>query len=123
MVIEPNTSILAACLPTYGPLTAGGRAPGSIVRSVRSIFSLGSVGSGGSHPSRKNGPAPANHLSGDNNVAESQVELQGLDSWPGKSRQEVLISSSRFSEDNPQMPVPADRTGISVTNGVFVYRE
>ncbi|KAI1761978.1 hypothetical protein GGR53DRAFT_503358 [Hypoxylon sp. FL1150] len=43
MILEPNCSIIAACLPCYGPLVAGGRAPESIIRSVRSVFSLRSL--------------------------------------------------------------------------------
>ncbi|KAI8966715.1 hypothetical protein F5Y11DRAFT_361781 [Daldinia sp. FL1419] len=43
MILEPNCSIIAACLPCYGPLVAGGRAPESIVRSVQSVLSLQSL--------------------------------------------------------------------------------
>ncbi|KAK7733714.1 hypothetical protein SLS53_008181 [Cytospora paraplurivora] len=96
MVLEPNCSILAACLPTYAPLMTGGRDPG-------------------------NNSGPGVQLPGDSNAAESQVELQGLENWPGKSRREVLISSSRFSDDTP--PVAINQMGISVTNGVSVYRD
>ncbi|KAK0631017.1 hypothetical protein B0T17DRAFT_462298, partial [Bombardia bombarda] len=45
MIIEPNCSIIAACLPCYGPLLAGGRRPESIIRSIRSLISIGSGGS------------------------------------------------------------------------------
>lgn len=40
MILEPNCSIIAACLPCYGPLVAGGRRPESLIRSFRSVFSL-----------------------------------------------------------------------------------
>ena len=40
MLIEANCSIIAACLPCYGPLVAKGKSPESLVRSVRSVFSL-----------------------------------------------------------------------------------
>lgn len=40
MILEPNCSIIAACLPCYGPLVAGGRQPESLIRSFRSVFSL-----------------------------------------------------------------------------------
>ena len=43
--IEPQMSIVAACLPTLAPLFQGGRDPASIIRSVRSIFSLRSASS------------------------------------------------------------------------------
>jgi hypothetical protein len=40
MMIEPNCSIIAACLPCFGHLFAGMRTPESIVRSVRSVRSI-----------------------------------------------------------------------------------
>ena len=43
--IEPQMSIVAACLPTLTPLFHGGRDPASIIRSVRSILSLRSLSS------------------------------------------------------------------------------
>jgi len=43
--IEPCTSIIAACLPTLGPLLQTWRAPESIVNSVRSVLSIHSAGS------------------------------------------------------------------------------
>ncbi|KAI1345529.1 hypothetical protein F5Y01DRAFT_323098 [Xylaria sp. FL0043] len=50
LVVEPNTSILAASLPTYGPLFSGGRTPESLFRSFRSFFSIRS----GNRKSQKN---------------------------------------------------------------------
>ena len=40
MFIEPNCSIIAACLPTYGGLLAGGRTLKSVISSWRSVFSI-----------------------------------------------------------------------------------
>jgi hypothetical protein len=58
MLIEPNCSVIAACLPCYGPLVRGGRSQLSLIHSVRSLFSLrsrtsqGSTGNRGSEGSR-----------------------------------------------------------------------
>ncbi|KAF2641483.1 hypothetical protein P280DRAFT_507031 [Massarina eburnea CBS 473.64] len=38
--VEPNCSIIAACLPTYGTLFHSGRSLSSLFGSVRSIFSI-----------------------------------------------------------------------------------
>lgn len=38
--IEPCCSVVAACLPTIGPLVKGGRSPESLVHSIRSLFSM-----------------------------------------------------------------------------------
>ncbi|KAI0883800.1 uncharacterized protein GGS22DRAFT_166123 [Annulohypoxylon maeteangense] len=120
MVLEPNCSILASCLPTYGPLVAGGRAPESIVRSVRSILSLAS---NNSNHTRKSSRGSAPNVPRDNNAAESQVELQDFENWPDKRQQEASVSS-KVSDDAPlTMVPPIHQNEISVTNEVLVYRE
>ncbi|RYP09458.1 hypothetical protein DL764_001283 [Monosporascus ibericus] len=118
MVLEPNCSILAACLPTYGPLVTGWRAPESLIRSVRSIFSLRSAGSGFSRPSLRKYLGSASNPPRSGSIAESEIELQGVKDWPGKGRQEVFISG-RIGDDVPV----ANQQGISVTNGVTVQRD
>ncbi|KAF2184215.1 hypothetical protein K469DRAFT_784104 [Zopfia rhizophila CBS 207.26] len=45
IILEPNCSMVAACLPCYRPLFRGDRIPDSIVRSARWIFSPRSRGS------------------------------------------------------------------------------
>lgn len=45
-LIEPSTSIVAACLPTFGPLLKGWRMPQSIVDGVRSVLSSNKPHSG-----------------------------------------------------------------------------
>lgn len=49
--IEPSTSIIAACLPTYGPLFSNTRL-GSIIRSTLSFFSASSRTAGSSNFSK-----------------------------------------------------------------------
>ncbi|KAI2472646.1 hypothetical protein F4781DRAFT_382479 [Annulohypoxylon bovei var. microspora] len=120
MVLEPNCSILASCLPTYGPLVSGGRAPESIIRSVRSILSLGS---NNSNRSRKNSRVSVPNAPRDNNAAESQIELQNFENWPDKGRQKVSVSG-KVSDDVPVPTVPAiQQNEIFVTNEVLVRRE
>ncbi|KAF4628607.1 hypothetical protein G7Y89_g9542 [Cudoniella acicularis] len=43
VLLEPNCSIIAGCLPCYGPLFTGGRGLDSIIRSIRSVLSLQSI--------------------------------------------------------------------------------
>ncbi|KAI1206319.1 uncharacterized protein F4807DRAFT_439697 [Annulohypoxylon truncatum] len=135
LILEPNCSIIAACLPCYGPLFAGGRAPESIVRSVRSIFSLRSLGSKGSaHGSRDgNGSrskdsnrSNGSHGNGAGGVGErgepteSQIELS-IQQWPGKGQQDVHCVGGKMSDDVEALSLEGQ--GINVTNGVTVERE
>lgn len=84
MVLEPNCSILAACLPCYGTLFAKGQTLGSIIKSARSMFSLRSQGSssrGADSLTRGRGTKPA-----EESGSESQVELTAPpDGWPRPS--------------------------------------
>ena len=38
MTVEPCASIIAACLPTLGPLFKSGQNPGSLIQSIRSVL-------------------------------------------------------------------------------------
>lgn len=40
MTIEPCASVIAACLPTFGPLFKDARSSGFIIRSIRSLLSI-----------------------------------------------------------------------------------
>ncbi|KAI0896220.1 hypothetical protein F4806DRAFT_496338 [Annulohypoxylon nitens] len=127
LILEPNCSIIAACLPCYGPLFAGGRAPESLVRSVRSILSLRSLGSKGSpHGSRDRKDSNRTNTSGGNGVreraepTESEIELR-IQHWPGKGQQDVHCVGGKLSEDVEALSMEGQ--GISVTNGVTVERE
>lgn len=88
LILEPNCSVIAGCLPCYAPLFAGGRAPESIVRSVWSVVSLQSIRSafssrGGS--TKDSGKGTANSVDygyGKNSASESTTELrEALPSW------------------------------------------
>lgn len=68
-ILEPSASIIAACLPTYGPLIKG-RNLTSMVRSARSFLSISShshrshsrsTGDSGGSPSREKDSASDHH--------------------------------------------------------------
>jgi hypothetical protein len=120
LIIEPNCSIIAACLPTYGPLFSswGGRAPESIVRSVRSILSLGSR-----HSSPKNSIGNTQHAkrlpdTNDGSLkSDSQIELR---QWPAGPAHDVQVHADPSGSGS--LP-PNARNGINVTNGVSIDTE
>ncbi|ORY11851.1 hypothetical protein BCR34DRAFT_564780 [Clohesyomyces aquaticus] len=74
MLLEPNCSIMAACLPCYGPLFAHGRGMESMLRSVRSVFSLRSRSSNQGSATSRNWSSGL-PKSSDVDGSESQVEL------------------------------------------------
>lgn len=102
MILEPNCSIIAACLPCSGPLVAGGRAPESIIRSVRSVFSLRSL------RSRRSG-SPGNNST----ELESGRVFNVL-----KSDSQVITSNDK----NGLQTRTFDNGGINVTRDVDVDR-
>lgn len=112
-IIEPNASIIAACLPTYGPLLRGGRAPESIIRSVRSILSIGSHSSKGSRGLRA--PKGLDHKSGN----DSQINLNP--EAPNDGGHDVQCISGEGSQDIELAPM-GKPDGIEVTHGVSVIR-
>ncbi|KAF2649032.1 hypothetical protein K491DRAFT_708384 [Lophiostoma macrostomum CBS 122681] len=78
MLLEANCSVIAACLPCYGPLLRGFgvRAPESILRSVRSVFSLRSRNSSGNRSNHnQSGATSGLHKGG--TATDSQIELNG----------------------------------------------
>ena len=44
-VVEPHMSVVAACLPTFGPLYQHVGSPASMIRSLRSLLSISSISS------------------------------------------------------------------------------
>ncbi|GKZ25554.1 hypothetical protein AbraIFM66951_001326 [Aspergillus brasiliensis] len=80
MLIEPNCSIVAACLPCYGALFMGTTSLSSIVQSFRTVFTVGSQGSTYSKSGTRNRKGlklvtdSANQFHGS---SDSQVELTG----------------------------------------------
>jgi hypothetical protein len=90
MILEPNCSIIAACLPCYGPLFKSGKAIESILRSVRSVFSLRSQGSGGSGIGYNKFGHRGGLASEPQQAAESQIELQ-------QNKDRVFANAARVS--------------------------
>ncbi|RAH53660.1 hypothetical protein BO85DRAFT_150013 [Aspergillus piperis CBS 112811] len=89
VLIEPNCSIIAACLPCYGALFVGATSLKSIIHSFRTVFTVGSQSSTYSKSNIRNrnglGLAidSADKFQGTRN---SQVELTGtVPRWPEAS--------------------------------------
>jgi hypothetical protein len=78
-LVEPNCSIIAACLLCYGTLVRalGGRNLESVVRSVRSALSLRSRQSSNGSDSRSR--SQAIRLDSQKGRSDSQVELTELE--------------------------------------------
>ncbi|RAK90787.1 hypothetical protein BO79DRAFT_252970 [Aspergillus costaricaensis CBS 115574] len=89
MLIEPNCSIIAACLPCYGALFVGATSLKSIIHSFRTVFTVGSQSSTYSNSStrNKNGLRFAiDSASKFQAFSDSQVELTGtVPRWPEAS--------------------------------------
>ncbi|MCJ1405150.1 hypothetical protein MMC11_008376 [Xylographa trunciseda] len=118
LILEPNCSIIAACLPCYGPLLAKGRSPESLVRSVRSVFSLRSRTSSVNHSQTKfTEVAPRIGSS-----LDSQIELkQAAKDWSAAQDQghgTTTNAESGRDEDNEGY----SNSGINVTMAYNVAR-
>jgi hypothetical protein len=91
LMLEPNCSIIAACLPCYGPLLEHGRTLDSIVGSVRSVLSLRSRSSDTANSSRKGKGSDKHWLERHESFVsgDSQVELHKISNdikeWKGLS--------------------------------------
>lgn len=121
MILELNCSIIAACLPCYGPLFKGGRKPESLIRSVRSVFSLRSRNS--SKYSQTRDTTVTLHSTP---ASESQIELNTASrEWSRVQNHNdgrVLVSAAHPSQQADEEMGPYRGKGISVTKGVEVVR-
>ena len=100
MLIEANCSIIAACLPCYGPLLNRGRSPGSLVRSVITVFSLHSRGSSGNRSQPKSiDPAPRNSSSTDSHI---HLKPASADWFTAHNQGNVTSNIESRSEDGPE---------------------
>lgn len=119
LIVEPHCSIVAGCLPTLGPLVAGGRAAESLVRSVRSLISLAS---GGSSPRGSKGKT-AVRLPSNTESLHDLTEVEGPQRQPPlQSTTEVQIKSNRSEDHGDTMELTSLDGGINVTRGVDVVR-
>ncbi|KAL6720898.1 hypothetical protein ACLMJK_002823 [Lecanora helva] len=121
--VEPNCSIIAACLPCYGPLLEGGRTAESIIRSVRSALSLGSRKSppgSSARASPKGSKMSRTHVKLDHGSdvsgdAESQVELKKVSrEWASSQtdgRSGACVKPSIGNEDGSK--IAGDRIEVT----------
>lgn len=125
-IIEPNASIIAACLPTYGTYIKGSRPLESVIRSVRSVISLKSLrnntrGSKDSGARNQDKSSQGLQLSNDSLEMESQFSKK-----PGQNHMDTLIASGsqgKLSHDTEAGLLPeGNEHGIKITSGVTVTR-
>jgi hypothetical protein len=107
MLIEPNCSVIAACLPCYGPLVRGGRSQLSLIHSVRSLFSLRSRASRGSTSNRGSEDARS--------PTESQIELK-------QSEGQSTVVVERYSDISESERGGMQAGRINVRSNVQVVR-
>lgn len=119
VILEPQCSIIAGCLPCYGPLFAGGRAPESLIRSVRSVFSLASRGSTDNSTTHRSGKADVT-VEG-RSSSESHIELRNTTSDWLPPQQGIQTSVNANSKDHFR-EAPIESYGINVTKAVDVTR-
>ena len=117
LIIEPHASIIAACLPCYGPFLHG-RAPESLVRSVRSLISIASRGSTNNSKGRSAVRFPSSN--------ESQREINAEETnakWPpGQDMAKVHINAVAKASNGDEIELADLERGIKVTKGVDVVR-
>ncbi|KAL4758145.1 uncharacterized protein BDW70DRAFT_152698 [Aspergillus foveolatus] len=121
MILELNCSIIAACLPCYGPLLAQGRTPESLIRSVRSVFALRSRGSSkwSSMASRTNNSTGPNKSSTPRESG-SAVDLVDYAALWSKGRDESHKTADCGSSPHIEEATEPLSQGIQVTTKVDV---
>lgn len=117
VILEPNCSVIAACLPCYGPFLAKGRSPESLVRSMKSVFSLRSRDSyTNSSQSKSTDVAPRN-----DSALNSQTELQQPSkNWPMAENQGHNITNGEIRREEDLEG--CQNMGISITKAYDVTR-
>ncbi|PWY85003.1 hypothetical protein BO70DRAFT_232183 [Aspergillus heteromorphus CBS 117.55] len=107
MVLEPNCSIIAACLPCYGNLFRDDRCLGSMVRNVWSIFSTRSQNS--------------HHGYGYRTETESQIELtQDSARWQAHEGQRTRVKGGGMERRGDEERAECASPGIRVQTRVEV---
>lgn len=121
MILEPNCSIIAACLPCYGPLFVGGRAPESLIRSVRSVFSLRSQGSTKGWFASRTNVSTRRYDASLARGSESQVELTDTGAnWSQDHDKGYRTDVRRYSGPDVKNAEPPQSPGIQITTKVDV---
>lgn len=117
MILEPNCSVIAACLPCYRPLFASSREPTFLFQSFRSIFSFNLLSKVRSSDSKSSDLQ--------NDGGKSQIELgQTLPVWSdphtkGENTVEVRRYSDHLAEGRRYESPP----GVQVTTKVDIWRD
>jgi hypothetical protein len=127
MILEPNCSIIAACLPCYRPLLADGRTPESVVRNARAVFSLRSWSSKGSSINRgQSQPKDSDAIvSVSNGGGESQIELtQDPEEWSDwHMRGQNTVKVGRYPNKSDEEMGASNCQDIRMTTEVDVSRK
>lgn len=90
--IEPNCSIVAACLPTYGPLFMENKSLAGWWTSFRSFISLGSSQASSGYGLRARASAKEKHgVSSDSGLA---LEGKGSGQWQKLGRSDVTVNDT-----------------------------
>jgi len=116
MVLEPNCSIIAACLPCYGSLFKGTFKLENLVRPFRSVFSLASFRSQGSS-ARGTGYDKFGETESQRRGAPSETTSQ-IELTNGQ-KGEAFANAERISQASDE---GTGMAGINVTKGVEVVR-
>ncbi|KAF2198219.1 hypothetical protein GQ43DRAFT_494122 [Delitschia confertaspora ATCC 74209] len=112
--IEPNCSIIAACLPTYGPLFHNGRSAHSLIRSLRSALFSGSTKNGSSAGASKGfSSGSTQQLTIGSTQGAGYYELKEGSTHTGKTGPTVRVTSTTDVE--AQKAWEGDSKRIAVT--------
>lgn len=101
MILEPHCSIIAACLPCFGPLMRGGVAPEWMIRSARSFMSLASrISSGSRTGSVSQKTTGGGVVGGASELGDSsQVELGKPMAWPDAHHDVAITPGNELDGD------------------------
>ena len=105
--VEPQPSMVAACLPTLAPLIRRGRDPGSIVPSIQSILPLGSSSSKKS-PKQSEDQKYRSSAGGWVEFQNSKHDWQRLNTNTASSRTHAMHNEGIALTDLERQQRPAD---------------
>lgn len=106
--VEPNTSVVAACLPTYGPLFKEGTFFPSIVRSVRTALGMPSKTVSGTHPSEATNTNNSGYYELDRTISSKG----NGDLFSEIGTKKSVIRTEGLGDVEPQLSPDLDRKGV-----------
>ncbi|KAI2615057.1 hypothetical protein GGR54DRAFT_642791 [Hypoxylon sp. NC1633] len=107
LVLEPHCSIVAACLPCYGPLVASWRAPRPIVHSARSKDSVGD----------SNGSRDRGNINGLSGTHEIQAETSQNNLAVTQSQNSVFVGKN---ESKVEVNAYRDEKELESMGGIMI---